>query len=121
MLATVLGPAVLFGSGGSEGTRAIVDSGHAGAVRWLEFDEKRGLLFSAGDDGTVRVWDPVAGNLMRVLQVTRLATGRIAVNPAAPQVAVVVSDGTGTYFLAVWDWEKERQLSGFPSGKILFS
>jgi WD40 repeat protein len=114
MLATVLGPAVLFGSGGSEGTRAIVDSGHTGAVRWLEFDEKRGLLFSAGDDGTVRVWDPVAGNLMRVLQVTRLATGRIAVNPAAPQVAVVVSDGTGTYFLAVWDWEKERQLFRVP-------
>ena len=114
LLATLLGPAVLFGSGGSERTRAIVDSGHVGAVRWLEFDEKRGLLFSSGDDGTVRIWDPVAANLMRILQVTQLATGRIAVNPAAPQFAVVVTDGTGTNFLAVWDWEKERQLFRVP-------
>jgi len=114
VLAAVLWPAMLFASGGSEGTRAIVDSGHAGAVRWIEFDERRGLLFSAGDDGTVRIWDPVAGNLLRILQVTRLATGRIAVNPAAPQFAVVVTDGTGTNFLAVWDWEKERQLFRVP-------
>jgi hypothetical protein len=114
MLATLLGPCVLFGSGGSEGTRAIIDSGHAGAVRWIEFDEKRGLLFSAGDDGTVRIWDPAAGSLMRILQVTRLATGRIAVNPAAPQFAVVVTDGAGANFLAVWDWEKERQLFRIP-------
>jgi WD40 repeat protein len=114
LLAAVLGPAVLFGSGGFEGTRAIVDSGHAGAVRWIEFDEKRGLLFSAGDDGTVRIWDPGAGTLIRVLQVTQLTTGRIAVSPSGQQFAVVVTDGAGANFLAVWDWEKERQLFRVP-------
>ncbi|MGO9310607.1 MAG: hypothetical protein ACLQDL_16490 [Spirochaetia bacterium] len=114
MLAALLAPALLFGSGGSEGTRAVVDSGHTGAVRWIEFDEKRGLLFSSGDDGTVRIWDPVAGNLLKVLQVTELATGRIAVNPAATQLAVVVNDGAGTNFLAVWDWDKERQIFRIP-------
>jgi WD40 repeat protein len=75
---------VLFGSGGSERTRAIVDSGHVGAVRWLEFDEKRGLLFSSGDDGTVRIWDPVAANLMRILQVTQLATAGSRSTPRRP-------------------------------------
>ena len=110
MLAAFLGQGPAFASGGSEGIRAIVDSGHAGATRWLEFDEKRGFLFTSGDDGTVRIWDPAAGTLLRVLQVTQLATGRIAVNPAAPQLAVVVTDGAGANFLAVWDWEKEREL-----------
>ena len=110
MLAAVLGQPLVFGSGAPEGVRAIVDSGHAGAVRWMEFDEKRGLLFSSGDDGTVRIWDPAAGALMRVLQVTQLATGTIAVNPLSPQLAVVVTDGAGSNFLAVWDWEKGRQL-----------
>ena len=107
-------PAAVFGSGGGESTRAIVDSGHAGAIRWIELDEKRGLLFSSGDDGTVRIWDPVAGNLLRVLQVTQLATGEIAVNPAASQVAVVVTDGAGVTFLSVWDFENERQLYRVP-------
>jgi WD40 repeat protein len=92
----------------------MVDSGHAGAIRWIELDEKRGLLFSSGDDGTVRIWDPVAGNLLRVLQVTQLSTGRIAVNPAESQVAVVVTDGAGATFLSVWDYEKERQLYRIP-------
>ena len=106
-------PSPAFGSGGAERTRAIVDSGHAGSVRWIQVEEKRGLLFSAGEDGTVRIWDPVAGNLMHTLQVTQLSAGRIAVNPAAPQVAVVITDGSTT-FLAVWDWEKERPLYRVP-------
>jgi hypothetical protein len=114
ILSTLLGPAALFGSGTAEAARAIVDSGHAGAVRWIEFDEKRGLLFSAGDDGTVRIWDPASGGLVRVLQVSQLATGKIAVNPSAPQFAVVVTGGPGASFLSVWDWEKERQVYRVP-------
>jgi hypothetical protein len=113
LFGTLLGPSPAFGSGGAEKTRAVIDSGHAGSVRWLEVDEKRGLLFSAGDDGTVRIWDPLAGNLFRTLQVTQLSTVRIAVNPSAPQLAVVVTDGNVSS-LAVWDWEKERQLYRVP-------
>ena len=123
LFGALLGPSLVFGSGAAEKTRAIVDSGHAGVVRWIEVDVKRGLLFSSGDDGTVRIWDPVAGNLMHTLQVTQLSTGRIAVNPSAPQLAVVVTDGSVS-FLAVWDWEKERQLYRIPlkvDGHILWA
>jgi WD40 repeat protein len=101
--------APVFGSGAAENVRSIIDSGHAGAVRWIEADEKRGFVFTAGDDGTVRIWDRAAGSLVRVLHVTQLSVVRIAVNPSAPQVAVVVTDGSAS-FLSVWDWEKERQL-----------
>ena len=97
LFGALLCPWPAFCSGAGEKTRAIVDSGHAGAVRWIEVDEKRGLLFSAGDDGTVRIWDPVAGNLLHTLHVTQLSTGRIAVNPFAPQLAVVVTDGNVTF------------------------
>jgi hypothetical protein len=114
LLAAMLAQPPAFASGAAEAARAIVDSGHAGAVRWIEFDEKRGLLFSSGDDGTVRIWDPAAGTLTRVLQVTQLATGRIAVNPLSTQLAVVVTDSSGSNFLSVWDWEKERQLFRVP-------
>ena len=68
LFGALLGPSRVFGSGAAEKTRAIVDSGHAGAVRWIEMDVKRSLLFSSGEDGSVRIWDPVAGNLMHTLQ-----------------------------------------------------
>jgi len=110
-------PAALFASGqaeaGAGGTRAIIDSGHAGAVSAMEFDEKRGLLFTSGEDGTVRIWDPVAGNLLHTLRITQLAAGRLAVNPSASQVAVVVGDA-GDVSLAVWDWDLERQIYRVP-------
>jgi hypothetical protein len=39
----LFGPGLLFAGGqpqsAGHGTRAIIDSGHAGAVRWMEFDE----------------------------------------------------------------------------------
>jgi WD40 repeat protein len=91
-----------------------VNTGHAGAVQGLVFDEHRGLLFTAGEDGTVRIWDPSRGILTRKLEVTQLGARLLAVSPAAPRVAVVVTDGTGSFFLSVWDWEEERQLYRLP-------
>ncbi len=104
-----------FASGAPEdGVRSIVNTGHTGVVRGLEYDESRGLLFTSGDDGTVRIWNAAAGSLERKLQVTQLGVELLAVNPAASQVAVVVTDGTGSYYLSVWDWEEERQLFRVP-------
>jgi hypothetical protein len=95
---------------GQEETRCIIAAGHAGAVRDLAFDERTAQLFSSGDDGTVRIWDAEAGLVTRVLRVTQLYADALAVNPVAPQCAVVVTDGSGAFSLAVWDWAAERQL-----------
>ena len=105
----------LFAAGAAEAdVRSIVNTGHTGAVRGMEYDEKRGLLFSAGDDGTVRLWNTATGSLLRKLQVTQLGAELVAVNPVMPEVAVVATDGTGFYSLSVWDWEKEQQLFRVP-------
>lgn len=93
---------------------SIVNTGHIGAVLDLQYDEGRNLLLSAGDDGTVRIWDAKEGILYRNLRVTRLSAQMIAVDPAAPRVAVVVSDGLRSFSLAVWDWEQEKQLLRLP-------
>ena len=111
VVCALLGACHVFGAGQPEVSgRAIIDSGHSGPVLGLEYDDKRGLLFSAGDDGTVRVWDAASATLVRTLRVSRLSVTRIAVNPVDPQVAAVLSDGSGDFLLAVWDWEKEERL-----------
>lgn len=77
----------------------------------LEYDEARGLLFSAGEDGTVRVWDPVHRTLIRRLQVTHLAASMLAISPApSTHIAVLETDSARTRALSVWDWEKEKQV-----------
>ena len=106
-------------AGATENTLAvdvhsIVNTGHLGGVLDVVLDERRNLVFSAGEDGTVRVWNAQEGVLYRVLRVTSLAAQMIAVDPANPRVAVVVSDGLRSVYLAVWDWEQEKQILRLP-------
>ena len=93
---------------------SVVNSGHVGAVHDLQYDVARNLLFSAGDDGTVRVWDARNGALYRSLRVTRQAAQMIAVDPSASRLAVVASDGILSFSLSVWDWEQEKQVLRIP-------
>lgn len=94
--------------------QSVINSGHIGAVLDLKYDERRNLLFSAGDDGTVRIWNAEEGIVYRNLRVTRLSAQMIAVDPVSPRVAVVVSDGLRSFSLAVWDWEREKQVLRIP-------
>jgi hypothetical protein len=115
MVWVICAAAPLFAAGHAEvAARAIIDTGHVGPVLGLEFDDRRGFLFSAGEDGTVRIWDAASTQLVRTVRVSRLAATRIAVNPTQPQFAVVLTDGSGSCFLSVWDWEREKQLARIP-------
>jgi small GTP-binding protein len=42
--------------------------GHSGEVSGLAFDRNGGTLASAGDDGTIKLWDVQSGNLLRTLE-----------------------------------------------------
>ena len=91
------------------GVKTLVDTGHRGEVLALEYDEERRLLFSAGEDGTVRVWDPARGALVHRLQVTHLPVAMIAIDPSGPRVAVLETDGARSFAISVWDWEQEKR------------
>jgi hypothetical protein len=88
----------------------LLQTGHRGSVLAIEHDESRGLVFSAGEDGTLRVWDLAARALVARIGVGRLPLAAIAVNPAATQVAVLESDGVRSFAVSVWDWREARRL-----------
>ncbi len=119
-LLALLGAALLiacptFPTGTAEtGVRSVVTTGHTGVVLGLRYDASRHLLFSSGDDGTVRVWDVDSGGLAHCLQVTRSNTRAMAIDSSSTRLAVVVTDGTRSFALSVWDWNEERQLYRVP-------
>jgi WD40 repeat protein len=101
--------------------RAVVNSGHRGAVLDMAEDSARGLLFSVGADGFLRVWDTGSGTLVRRLAVSRQQAQRVALDPTAPLAAVVATDGVRTFAIEVWDWDAGKRLYSIPlQGAPLF-
>ncbi len=92
------------------GAATLLQTGHRGAVLAVEHDEGRGLVFTAGEDGTLRVWDLAARAIVARIGIGRLPLTAIAVNPAATQVAVLESDGVHGFAVSAWDWRAARRL-----------
>jgi WD40 repeat protein len=95
---------------------AVVNSGHRGAVLDVVEDHARGLLFSVGADGFLRVWDTGAGTLVRRLAVSRQQARSVALDSTAPLAAVVVTDGVRSFAVDVWDWDAGKRLYSIPLG-----
>jgi hypothetical protein len=89
---------------------AIVSSGHRGAVLDMAVDDARGLVFTVGEDGTLRIWDTGTQTLVRTIAVTRQRAQSVAVDPVAALAAVVVSDGGTSFSVDVWDWSAQKHL-----------
>ena len=91
-----------------------MSSGHRGAVLDMAEDAARGLIFSVGEDGFLRVWDSGAGTLLRRIAVTRRTVQSIALDPSAPRAAVVVTDGVRSFTVDVWNWDTGKRLYSIP-------
>jgi len=63
LISAVLAAAGFPISAGTPAAGAYVSSGHRGAVLDVAEDCTRGLLFSVGVDGFLRVWDTVTGTV----------------------------------------------------------
>ena len=116
ILALLIVPVLPMGAEGSQApsSSAIVNSGHRGAVLDIAFDDAQNLLFSVGEDGTLRLWNPAAPALVRSLAVTHLKARMLAVNPSRSQAAFVATDDIGAFSLEVWDWKTGKRLYRLP-------
>lgn len=105
---------IIFPSGlalqADEGTRFLVNSSHTGAVRSLQASPDGRLLFSGGDDGTVRIWNLEAQRLEGRLAVSHLAVTQIAIHPEKNELAVLETDGISIFRLSVWNWTTRQRL-----------
>jgi hypothetical protein len=92
---------------------------HFGKVNDLIYDAERGLLFSAGEDGTVRIWDPAEKRLVTVVRISHNPVRQMALHPSEPHVAVLVGDALQADRLEVWNWQSRRRLYSVESDKQL--
>jgi WD40 repeat protein len=114
LLGAALAAAGLPVAPGGLTSRAVVSYGHQGAVRDMAADASRGLVFSAGEDGTLRIWDAVSQTLMRRIAVTRQSIVSVAVDPAASLAAILITDGARANWADVWNWDTGELLYRVP-------
>lgn len=88
----------------------LVVTSHRGTIHDLAYDAQRRLLFSAGEDGTVRVWSHDRRTIIRHLRLGAVRVLRIALHPDRPLLAAVARSTRGDDLLEVWDWQSERRL-----------
>jgi len=92
-----------------------INTGHTQPINDLAIQRDRAMLYTVGDDGTLRVWDTDKyitgrGTLLHKLQISHLPIVRIAVHPSEPQVALVETDRINTFHLSVWNYETDEEL-----------
>ncbi len=90
--------------------RVLISTGHTQSINDFALNESRSTLFSAGDDGTLRVWDTDTTQLLYNLQISHLPIVKIAVHPKSSYVALVETDKINTYHLSVWNYATGKKV-----------
>jgi WD40 repeat protein len=96
----------------------ILDSGHIGPVTSLAWDAGTGYLFSAGQDGTLRIWQTSPFRLIRKFQVADLPIRKIDLCPKTRDIAIVQSDGMTGHSMKVLNWETGREKFSVPLPEV---
>jgi WD40 repeat protein len=91
--------------------------GHAGFVSAAVIGDGGRAVFSAGDDGTVRVWDIAGGRPVRTLEAHGRRTSSLSVS-ADGELALSASDEGS---LKLWDMRSGRCVKTIAAGGAVFS
>lgn len=99
----------------SASQRVLINTGHTQAINDFAQASKQNLLFTAGNDGTLRVWEnrrlsSVRGSLLYKLQISHLPIVKIAVHPTKPLVAMIETDRINTFHLSVWNYRSAEEI-----------
>ena len=91
-------------------TPPLVNTSHRGTIHDLAYDAQRRLLFSAGEDGSVRAWSHDRRTIVRHLRLGAVRVLRIVLHPSRPLLGVFARSTQGDELLEVWNWREERRL-----------
>lgn len=96
-----------------------VRSGHDGAVTVVDYDADRRIMYTAGMDGKLLVWDTESGRLLQSIRADQLPIRRMARYPDGRRIALLSSDGQRNS-ITVWDWQSgERVFLHSPDDEVL--
>jgi len=100
---------------------ATIRTGHTGAIASMTLHQEGSLLYSAGEDGKLMVWDVQTGRLLQSIRADRLPIRAIAAFPGGEHVALYAGDGRREHRISVWNWTTgELEYAHVPEDEVLW-
>ncbi|TVR67600.1 MAG: hypothetical protein EA427_13140 [Spirochaetaceae bacterium] len=97
-----------------------VRSGHGAPVTAIKVQSPANRLFSVGQDGNLKVWEPTTEKLLQTIRADRLPIRSISLFPDGNRVAIYATDGRRNHRISVWDWVSgERLFLHTPEEEVL--
>ncbi len=96
-------------------------SEHEGAVRDVALTPRGRYAVTAGDGGTVRVWEPETGNVVRTLEGHAETVRSVAVAPTGETIASAGEDGTVRLWRLATGKTTQQWNLGSPVTSVAFS
>ena len=98
---------------------------HTGAVAALAFDDESGRIYSAGEDGFLKIWDTRSLDMVGSYSVSDVALTAIAINKNADRMVLVERRGPSRFGVLLRSLEDQKPLARIfiesPINRIAFS